>query len=124
MSDKHLEIFDQLKAVLSKYSPPLTATSDVEGRYELVSKKEAELKGRTFKETYFGAVIIQKGFVGLYLMHVYAEPTMLEKIPEDLRKRLKGKSCFHISKLDDKLLKQIEKTVKEGYNYYKKNKMV
>jgi len=37
----------------------------------------------------------------------------------DLRKLLKGKSCFHIKKLDENLVNQIETALKEGLNYYK-----
>lgn len=37
--EQRLEIFKELKGVLSKCFPPLTSVSDFEGRYELVSKK-------------------------------------------------------------------------------------
>ncbi len=123
-TDERLRIFKALKKILSKYSPPLVAVSDYESRYELVSKKETEYQGRKFKVVYFGAVIIQNHYTGLYLMHVYSNPKMLEKIPPELRKYLKGKCCFHIKTIDDKLIKQIEKTVKDGIDCYKKIKFI
>jgi len=118
--DQRLEIFKQLKQILSKYSPPLTAVSDFEGRYELVSKKPTEFMGRKRPEMYFGAAIIQSNYVGLYLMHVYMSADYLKKISPDLMKTLKGKSCFHIKTLDDNLIKQIKTAVKDGMECYRK----
>jgi hypothetical protein len=118
--DQRLEIFKQLKSVLSKYSPPLVATSDFEGRYELVSKRAVEFMGRKKTEIYFGAAIIQGNYVGLYLMHVYVKPERLQNIAPELKKLLKGKSCFHIKTLDNKLIKQVEAAVKDGIDCYKK----
>lgn len=120
LQDDRLQIFNKLKSILSKYSPPLTATSNFEGRYELVSKKLIEFMGRKKTETYFGAAIIQGNYVGLYLMHVYVSAEYLKKIAPELGKTLKGKSCFHIKKLDENLIKQIETAVKDGIECYKK----
>jgi len=38
----------------------------------------------------------------------------------ELLKLLKGKSCFHVRALDEKLEKQIEKALKLGFELYKK----
>jgi len=45
-------------------------------------------------------------------------------LPEELRKCLKGKSCFNIKKADAKLFKQIGKMAKEGLKIYKQEKWV
>jgi len=118
--DNRLKIFKILPQILSEYSPPLAAVSDFEGRYELVSKKPNEFMGRKRPEMYFGAAIIQSNYVGLYLMHVYMQPKVLEKLGTELRKTLKGKSCFHIKTLDNNLIKQIEIAVKDGIDCYRK----
>ena len=123
-ADERLEIFKRLKLILSRYSPPLTAISDYESRYELVSKKQVTYRGKQVDQVYFGAVIIQSAFVGLYLSAVYDEPANLERIGEDLRKKLKGKSCFHIKKLDDSLALQIEQAVRAGFEYYEREGMI
>lgn len=120
MQDERLEIFKKMRKILSGYSPPLTAVSDFEGRYELVSKKPSEFMGRKKPEVYFGAVIIQGNYVGLYLMHVYVKPERLNNIAPELKKLLKGKSCFHIKTLDNNLIKQVEAAVKDGIECYKK----
>lgn len=123
-ADERLEIFRKLKLILSRYSPPLTATSDYESRYELVSKKQVTYRSRQVDEVYFGAVIIQSAYVGLYLSAVYDEPANLERIGEELRGKPKGKSCFHIKKLDDRLALQVEQAVKAGFEYYKRKGLI
>ena len=64
--------------------------------------------------------MIQKHFVGFYLMPIYAESKVLEKLDERLVGLLKGKTCFHIKQLDDELLKQIDKSLQLGLDHYKK----
>lgn len=123
-ADERLQIFKRLKLILSRYSPPLTAVSDYESRYELVSKKQVMYRGKQAEQVYFGAVIIQSAYVGLYLSAVYDEPANLERIGEDLRRKLKGKSCFHIKKLDDSLALEVEQAVKTGFEYYKREGMI
>ncbi len=120
MPDNRLEIFKEIKKLLKKYEPPLTATSDFEGRYELVSKKPVEIAGRKKPEIYFAAAIIQSTYVGFYLMSVYAHPEMTKAIPAELLKTLKGKSCFHIKTLDATLKKQIAEALKLSFDFYKK----
>lgn len=76
--------------------------------------------GRKKPEVYFGGVIIQSGYVGLYLMHVYVQTDMVKKVAPELLKTLKGKSCFHIKTLDNNLINQVEATMKDGIECYKK----
>jgi hypothetical protein len=52
-------------------------------------------------------------------MPVYAEPEMKTVFDPKFLKLLKGKSCFHIKKLDEELLSMIESALAEGYKLYK-----
>jgi hypothetical protein len=120
MADDRLAIFKEIKKMLKKYEPPMTAVSDFESRYELVSKKDVVAFGRKRKEIYFGAAIIQSNYVGFYLMSVYANPELTKKIPAELMATLKGKSCFHIKKLDTTLKQQIAQSLAMFFEFYKK----
>jgi len=51
-------------------------------------------------------------------------PQAFTEIPDEVRKCLKGKSCFNIKKADDKLFKQIEKMAKQGFKLYKQEKWI
>lgn len=113
------EIFLSLKKILASHAPPLVVLNEQELRYELGTPKPYTCTGTDRANNYFGAVIIQKEFVGLYLMFVYDDPANLEKLDPELRKTLRGKSCFHIRRPDETLMKQIDKAVKEGLKFYK-----
>lgn len=117
--DERKEIFDQIQSLMKKYEPPFVARSDFESRYELWSEKEIEIAGRKRKEVYFAGLIIQSNYVGFYFMPVYADTTLKEVFGEELLSTLKGKSCFHIKKLDKKLLSQIKNSLEIGFKLYK-----
>jgi hypothetical protein len=64
------------------------------------------------------SAILQKDFVGFYLMCIYTNEAMKEKLSPALLKLLKGKTCFHIGKLDDNLRKDIEAALRLGTHTY------
>jgi len=71
-------------------------------------------------EVGLAAIILQKGYGGFYFMPIYIEPALKKKLPPPLAKLLQGKTCFHIKKLDDDLLKHIETALDEGVENYKR----
>jgi len=114
-------IFNDLKPLLQKYSPPLISKIDVQGNYDLWSSKSIVIDGRKYKEIYFAALVIRKQYVGFYFMPVYTESEIKHVFGEELLNILRGKSCFHIKKLDDTLVDQIRSALKIGFDYYQKN---
>ncbi|WP_337867124.1 hypothetical protein [Ignavibacterium sp.] len=118
--DEKNQVFAQIKKLMKKYEPPLVARNDFESRYELWSEKEIEIDRRKRKEIYFGGLIIQSSYVGFYFMPVYTDTSLKEIFEPELLSTLKGKSCFHIKKLDKKLLSQIKKSLEAGFKLYKK----
>jgi hypothetical protein len=118
--DERKEIFDQIKSLMKKYEHPFNARSDFASRYELWSEKEVVIAERKRKDVYFAGLIIQSNYVGFYFMPVYADTTLKDVFGEELLSTLKGKSCFHIKKLDKKLLLQIKKSLEIGFKLYKK----
>ena len=117
-------IFSSLKGLLEAYRPPLVAKVETKGRIDLASIKDVVIAGRKRSEIYFASAIIQKGYVGFYFMPVYTTPEMKGFFAPELLSLLKGKSCFHIKKLDKKLLAQIRKALKDGYKLYKSRQWV
>jgi hypothetical protein len=112
-------VFDSLKPLMTVYQPPLVAIADYESRYELYTDKPVTIDGR-FKPTLaFSALIIQTGYVGFYFMPIYTNPKLLSTLKPDLRKLLKGKSCFHIKKIDEEVINQIKQLLELGFNDYK-----
>jgi hypothetical protein len=115
------EVFDRLQGVLTEHSPPFTArTGGVKDKrdYQLWSEKDLVIDGRPRKEVYFAGLIAQKSYVGLYYMPVYAEPERKKLFAPELLNLLKGKSCFHVKRLDDELLAQIRDALGAGRRLY------
>jgi hypothetical protein len=116
--DPREEIFNPIKTLMQAYVPPLTAKMDDESHFDLWSIKDLTIEGRKRKEVYLAGLIIQKSYVGFYYMPIYANPELKKVFPAELLKLLKGKSCFHIKKLDDILLEQIRAVLKTGFEVY------
>lgn len=114
-----MEIYNRLKPLLKKYENPLVAKIDLDSRYDLWSIKDLVIDGRKRKEVAFAAIIIQSSYVGFYYMPVYTDEDIKRLFSEDLLKLLKGKSCFHIKKLNLELEQQIAQALELGFSLYK-----
>jgi hypothetical protein len=118
------EIYESLSEVLARYAPPFKLCDmGVRNKrsVQLVVPKPVAIPGAYGgKPTNvpLAAVIVRKGFVGLYLMCIYMNPAMRKKISPALLKLLKGKSCFHLKKLDEGLMKDVEAALEAGAAYY------
>lgn len=118
-------IFNSIVKLLEPYAKgSLEKIGGKEGQVTLVSKKEVELAGKKVKEIWFAGALVQKGYVGFYYMPVYVAPEIKPEIGPELLKCLKGKSCFHIKKLDDTVFTQIQDALKKGYALYKKKQLI
>jgi hypothetical protein len=116
-----VQIFINIKTLMQEYAPALTPKMDDAAHYDLWSVKDLVIDGRKRKEVYFSGLIIQKSYVGFYYMPIYSNAELKNVFAPELLKLLKGKSCFHIKKMDDALLEQIRTALKVGYEIYQKN---
>jgi hypothetical protein len=69
---------------------------------------------------FFASIIIQSKYVGFYYMPIYTDTGLKDVFKPELLGLLKGKSCFHVKKLDAGLEEQISKALEIGYDLYKK----
>jgi hypothetical protein len=112
-------LFSKIKKIISAYAGAnYTVKADKPGHYELYYGKEVEIAGRQYPELCFAGLLIQKAYVGFYFFPVYIDATLKSKLNAELLKTLKGKTCFHIKKQDDFLLKAIKEALQCGYAYY------
>lgn len=121
-------IFLKIMEILQKYSKNFIAKDQYLGSkakmqkpaYHLYGSKEVSVYGRKAQPTYIAGVIQQKNYVSFYFSPVYSHPNLFQEISLDLKKLLKGKSCFNIKKISPGLLEEIEKILMIGINIYKK----
>lgn len=124
MVDARIENFKIVKKLISKFAPPLKVATNLSSRYETYFEKSFEtVSGRTGNKLkkdklWFASIIVQRNYLGFYFMPVYSHPELLLKVSPELRKTLKGKSCFHITKLNEEGAKEITKLLKEGFKLY------
>jgi hypothetical protein len=104
-------VFDRLKGVLTPYAPKMHVSADDDTWYGLDLAPPEERN----PTTWFGAVRSGKRYVSIYLMPVYADPSLMDGASNELRKRMQGKSCFNFSKVDEPLIGELEALVKAGY---------
>lgn len=113
-------IFEAIKKLMLPYQKgSLTMIGGDGGMLSLISEKPVEIDGRKKDELWFAGILVQKGYVGFYFMPVYAAPEIKKVFKPELLKLLKGKSCFHIKKLDPVILQQIRESLQMGYMLYK-----
>ena len=111
-------IFSTIKGLMRAYSPPLMPKKDEETYYDLWSFRDVVIERRKRKEVYFAGLVRYASYVGFYYMPVYAEPEMKAVFAPELLALLKGKSCFHVKKLDEQRVEQIRSALETGFKAY------
>jgi hypothetical protein len=120
-------IFQKIKRILEQHSENFLAKDEYIGSqaktkkpgYHLYGDKEVSLFGKKPQVTYIAGVIQQKNYVSFYFSPIYSHPDLFQDISSDLRKVLKGKSCFNINKVNPQILKEIENLLTTGIDKYK-----
>jgi len=124
-SDSLDATYDALLDLLTRYSPPLKSSGGkvrAKRDFHLTIPKAASVPGAYGGkpvELDLASIILQKGYVGFYFMPVYIQPALKKAISPSLLATLKGKTCFHIKKLDADLLRNIDAALREGIKLYK-----
>jgi hypothetical protein len=121
------KIFQEIKEILQKNSQGFMETekyldsqakTDKPG-YHLYGKEEKSYYGKKPQQMYMAGVIQQKNYVSFYFTPIYSHADEFKDISPDLRKFLKGKSCFNITKTTQPLLEELEDLLKKGIDKYK-----
>ena len=85
--------------------------ADADGSYGVDMAPESERN----PTTWFAGVRRGKAYVSFYLMPIYVEPTMLDDVSPDLRRRMQGKSCFNFKTIDEGLFQELGALTKRAY---------
>ena len=119
-------VFSAIETILKSHAPPfrrdIACMSGGKKSFQLAVPKPVVIPGSNGGKPVpvpLAAVILQKGYVGLYLMCIYMNDAAKKKIAPALLKLLKGKTCFHVKKLDDGLRGDIEAALEMGTKAYR-----
>jgi hypothetical protein len=67
---------------------------------------------------FFAGVRVAKGHVAFHLMPIYSDPSLLHGITPALRRRLKGKSTFNFTVVDEALFAELAALVARSFEAY------
>lgn len=118
------EIRVALLSVLTRHVPPLKIRTDNDTTFEVAGTKEAMQGKQKVDGFYFASVVPKPGDVRFYFFPNYTHPAAFAGMSEDLKKCLKGKSCFHIKKLSPEMEAEIGDMVRKGVALYQQDGLI
>ena len=112
------EIRETLQNMLTRHTPPLRVRRQSAENFEVAGTKETMQGKQKVDGYYFASVMPKSKDVRFYYFPIYTHADQFAGISEELRKCLKGKSCFHIKKLSPGLESEITKMIEKGVAIY------
>ncbi|MCQ6563212.1 hypothetical protein [Paenibacillus mendelii] len=109
-------IYARLKMILQPYEASLDLKADTNENYYLDTYT---INPANKKPIFFGAAAWKKNYVSFHLMPVYVNPSLLNGVSADLRKRMQGKSCFNFKRMDEASFQELERLTAAGVQDYK-----
>ena len=114
-------IQERLIAILREHLNVLKVTADSKDKFEVSGTIETMQGKKKVEGIYFSTVVPKPKDVRFYFFPTYSHREQLGELPENLKKALKGKSCFHIKYMDDELEGNLKKLVKKSVELYQKD---
>ena len=105
-------VFDRLKQVIEPYAREMHVSADNATNFSV----DMAPPGERNPTTWFAAVRRGKRYVSIYLIPVYAEPSLLDGASTELVRRQQGKSCFNFTKVDEPLIGELEAILRRGHD--------
>lgn len=123
MTDR-LEIDITIKTIIKKHSRHSQICKDDNTGFEVAGTIPTMQDKQKVDGFYFANTIPKEKDCRLYFFPIYTDVEHFENIDPVLRKCLKGKSCFHIKKLDSALQNSIEQMIIKGIAIYQEKGLV
>jgi len=118
------EIDHILREIIKKHIGPLQIRKDEENVLEAAGTIPTMQGKQKVDGFYFASVMPKPKDVRLYFFPIYTDMKDFEHLAPALRKCLKGKSCFHIKKLDASLQEEITQMIATGIKIYQEKKLL
>lgn len=112
------EIQAFLSKVLKSHIPPLSIKKESQDLLEVTGTKPTMQGKQQVEGHYFASLILKPKDVRFYFFPVYTHAYDFESLSPELRKCLKGKSCFHFKKLSSEIQEEISSMISQGIAIY------
>lgn len=106
--------------LLKEHLDVLRITSDTYEKFEVIGNVETMQGAKKVDGIYFAGVVPKPKDVRFYFFPIYTHKEKIGELPEQIKKFLKGKSCFHIKKINSEILKDLRKLIDKSIKVYKK----
>jgi len=110
MSEMDATLFRSLKNLLVSVMEGMEVAVDEPCLFQ-VNTGQLDHKGRP---VLFAMVKTGKKEVSFHLMPLYCHPELVETLSPELKKKMRGKTCFHFRKLNKELSDDLEKLVQHS----------
>ena len=112
-------IRQKLIDVLNGHQPSLAVTLDTPEKFEVSGTVKTMQGKKEVDGIYFASVVPKPKDVRFYFFPSYTHKDQLGELPENLKKALKGRSCFHIRKMDEEFEANLKKLVERAVKLYR-----
>ena len=109
--------FSALRDVLRKHADGMIVQVDSPTEYTVVTRAV----GPNNQPLWFGCVRVGKSAVSYHLMPLYFNPKLQAAVPEKLRPRKQGKTCFNFQRPDGELFAMLDELTRRGREGYQRS---
>jgi len=117
------EIETAIKELLIAQDPALRVRHDEAKKFEVCGTKEVMQGKQKVDGHYFASVIPKQKDIRLYFFPIYTHVDEYSLSPE-MKKCLKGKSCFHIKKLSEEMETELRGMIEKGVKLYENDSLI
>ena len=112
------EIQSKLIDILKEQIDVLKISAETENKFEVSGTIEAMQGKKKVDGIYFASVVPKPRDVRFYFFPTYTHKEQIGELPENLKKALKGKSCFHVKYMDNEFEENLKELVKTAVKLY------
>jgi hypothetical protein len=118
------KVYQFLQHTLSQQAPALKITQKDEEAFEASGTRQVMQGKKMVDGYYFASVMMKPKDVRFYFFPIYTHPDAYDSVSPEVRKCLKGKSCFHLKNMDEAMLKEIEDMIQKGVKLYQDDDLI
>lgn len=118
------ELQISLRQMLESHAPSLALRVETEKQLEFAGTKEVMQGKQKVQGHYFASIMPKPKDVRFYFFPIYTHVDKYDDVSEEVRKLLKGKSCFHIKKLSEEAEKEIGDMIARGVALYQQDGLI
>lgn len=112
------EIREKLIGMLKEHSSVLKVKADTEDKFEVSGTVETMQGKQKVDGIYFSTVLMKPKDVRFYFFPAYTHKDQLGELPDNVKKFLKGKSCFHVKQMDDDIEQNFKSLIDKSVELY------